>query len=115
MTNRTIRLKGVESSYSELEIEFFKDEPRTSLTPAQFLFMFKYEQKQKGFESGRKQLNDDQDLYELFLDDEKSRRSPNQLVKAIRREGLKCSNERSKIIFPIFAEQYKGEQDADNS
>lgn len=111
MSNRTIRIKGVESSYSELEIEYFKDIPKTQLNPAEFLFMFKYDQKQKGYESGRKQLNDDQDLYDLFITDEKSRVSPNQLVKVIRREGLKCSNERSKIIFPIFTEQYKGEQD----
>ena len=111
MSNKMIKLKGVESEYSELEIEYMLDQPRASLTPAEFLFIFKYEQKQKGFESGRKQLTEDQDLYDIFETNEKSRKSPNQLVKAIRVAGLKCSNERSKIIFPIFTEQYKGEQD----
>ena len=94
--------------YSKLEMEYLRSIPKVQLNPAEFLAVWREEQKEKGFEeTGRRKLNEDTDLYELFETNEKARKSPNQLVKAIRAEGLKCSNERSKIIFPLFEEQYK--------
>ncbi len=109
MSNKIISLKGVESNYSELEIEYFQSVPRTQLNPAEFLFMFKYDQKQKGYEEGgRRRLNEDEDLREVYdaLPDE-HKASGNRFVKAIRKADLKCSNERAKKLVSLWSEDGK--------
>lgn len=111
--NRTIRIPGVESTFSELELEYLLDQPRTTLTPSEFLFVFKYEQRQKGYEgTGRKPLNVDADLRdiydELVIEKVGKKISGNMFVKAVRKAELKCSNERAKKLVALWQE---GEDD----
>ena len=101
------------SKYSKLEMEYLCSLPKTELTPAEFLAVFKHEQKLRGYEEGgRRRLNDDDDLYEVFeiLYAELGEKiNGNRLVKAIRAADLKCSNERSKVLVETFKERYKEE------
>ena len=92
------------SKYSKLEMEHLISEPKISLTPAEFLAVWKEEQKLKGYEDGaRRRLNDDDDLREVYDSmEEVHKASGNRFVKACRAADLKCSNERAKKLVQLW-------------
>jgi len=104
MTNKIIKLSGVESQYSELEVEYLSALPKAQLSPAEYLFVFKLEQKNQGYEDGaRRRLNDDDDLREVYdAMDEAHKASGNRFVRACRAADLKCSNERAKKLVQLW-------------
>ncbi len=105
-SNKLIKLKGVQSQYSELEIEYLLSLPKTQLNPAEYLFIFKYEQRNQGYEEGgRRRLNEDDDLREIYdAMDEAHKKSSNRFVKACRAANLKCSNQRAKNLVALWSE-----------
>ncbi len=107
MSNKMIHLKGVSSTYSELELEYLLSIPEVKLTAAEFLFIFKYKQKLKGYDgTGRQRLNIDDDLREVYDKmSEAHKQSGNRFVKAVRAANLKCSNERAKKLVALWAEE----------
>jgi len=78
--------------------------PKVELSPAEFYCVWKYEQREKGYEgTGRQRLSDDDELWDVFrYGPDRARKSANLLVKEIRAAGLKCSQDRGKKLFEIY-------------
>jgi len=88
--------------------------PDSELSAGLYYKKYKLNQARIGSSGGaRVNLVPEDELYGIFTYYEKSRKSPNQLVKHVRAEGLKLSNERSRIVFDTFTERYNKEKEND--
>jgi len=87
--------------------------PDSDLSAGWYLRKYRLVQKQNGLagSAGRKNMTDADELYEVFCYYDKARKSSNQLVKHIRAEGTKCSNERSVKLFEEFTKKYMEKED----
>ena len=92
------------------------DTPDSDLSAGLYYRKYKLEQKKNGSTGSGVNMVPADDLYELYFyySDQKGKPlSGNQLVKAVRAEGSKCSNERAKELAETFSLRYKEDkQDA---
>jgi len=90
--------------------------PDADLSAGMYYRKYKLIQARAGSTGGRKvnlvPTDELYELYEYYSDQKGKPLTPNMFVKAVRAEGSKLSNERSKILVEEFSIRYKGEKDA---
>lgn len=96
------------AQYSPEQIEVLRTKPKGSLTPAEFLAVYRAD-KQAKKKNYRKNQTPDEALYEVFIEDVKASRSSNQFKEAVKRAGLSISHDRAANLFKVFMAKAKRE------
>jgi hypothetical protein len=78
---------------------------KSTLTPAEFLKLWRYENQSKQVVHSSRYGNTAEELYEVFKEDIKAHKSPNQFKLAVGRAGLSISHGRARTLFPLFKQR----------
>ena len=95
--------------YTPEQIEVLRKKPRGDLNPSEFLALFRADTAKKQGQQVRHGQNTDEELYEVFVEDQKAFRSSNQFKDAVARAGLSISHGRAAKLHPVFMASVKEE------
>ena len=105
-------MQGAVKQYTPEDHERIMASATADLSPAEFFHQFREKAKLSGSSGIRKNMVPADDLYELYVYYSEVKGKPlsgNALVKVIRAEGTKCSNERAKLLAEEFAIKFEEE------
>jgi len=82
---------------------------KSTLTPAEFLQMWRYENQEKQVIRSSRYGNTAEELYEVFREDIQAHKSANQFKLAVGRADLSISHARARALFPLFKQRWARE------